>query len=513
MSNTNFQTFHQMGSAINSVVRQATGRDNVQNIDMDYVTVAQNKRLMEEIITGNPASFVTNIVGPLDYLMAKINPVQDLHGYENPWPAGGGKNLADFTDGYGINNDGSLGVSTKRSATLTPIKIESGKSYVVSSVSASFIYAVFNGETLVRRVAQVLSGSVLDTSDGTDLYVCGYSGSDIAVTAEGNKLMVEEGTTPSATYYPYSNICPISGWDSANVSRTGKNLLKNEIDDGTNRGITFAKNADGTVSVSGTNDGTVYSSRRITDGFQTIAGIEYTLSGGYSNTVFIRNITAGISSGDNPVTFTGDGTAHIFEIRVSKDYAISGTVIVKPMISIGNATEYEPYTGQTYPITFPVSAGTVYGGTLTVNKDGTGELVVDRAVVDLGTLAWQSWYETDSLIFNVSLPGKTQQRANPDCISSMYKYRSVVVLWSNLLNGEMTGNTANDRIYIRNNAYNNNESFKEGMNGIQLVYTLATPVTYQLTNQQVIETLKGVNNIWADTGDVTVMYKNYEEVI
>ena len=41
--NTNSQTIHQMGQAINAVVRQATGRDAVQNIDMDFVTVAQNK--------------------------------------------------------------------------------------------------------------------------------------------------------------------------------------------------------------------------------------------------------------------------------------------------------------------------------------------------------------------------------------------------------------------------------------------------------------------------------------
>lgn len=42
------------------------------------------------------------------------------------------------------------------------------------------------------------------------------------------------------------------------------------------------------------------------------------------------------------------------------------------------ATAYEPYSGQTYDITFPTEAGTVYGGTLDAPK---GELVVDRAMV------------------------------------------------------------------------------------------------------------------------------------
>lgn len=41
--------------------------------------------------------------------------------------------------------------------------------------------------------------------------------------------------------------------------------------------------------------------------------------------------------------------------------------------------------------------------------------------------------------------------------------------------------------------------------GAQVVYELATPQSYQLTPQQVV-TLLGVNNIWCDTGDTTVVY-------
>jgi hypothetical protein len=38
-------------------------------------------------------------------------------------------------------------------------------------------------------------------------------------------------------------------------------------------------------------------------------------------------------------------------------------------------------------------------------------------------------------------------------------------------------------------------------NHLQVVWKLATPVTYQLTQGQV-KTLLGVNNIWADTGNI-----------
>ena len=42
-------------------------------------------------------------------------------------------------------------------------------------------------------------------------------------------------------------------------------------------------------------------------------------------------------------------------------------------------------------------------------------------------------------------------------------------------------------------------------NPMHLVYELATPVTYQLTPQE-IKTLLGVNNIWSDAGNTAVTY-------
>ena len=40
----------------------------------------------------------------------------------------------------------------------------------------------------------------------------------------------------------------------------------------------------------------------------------------------------------------------------------------------------------------------------------------------------------------------------------------------------------------------------------QLVYELATPITYHLTPQE-ITSLLGVNNVWADTGNSDVEYR------
>lgn len=85
MSNTNFQTFHQMGQAINEVVRQATGRDNVQNIDMEHITVAQNHYYQDVDVSGRVVSFHAGAAGlPLEKCVVQIEPVQEGSGDPSP---------------------------------------------------------------------------------------------------------------------------------------------------------------------------------------------------------------------------------------------------------------------------------------------------------------------------------------------------------------------------------------------------------------------------------------------
>lgn len=217
MPNVNRQTIYQMGNVVNDVVKQATGRDPVQAISMDYVTVEQNKLLGIETHSGAEVTFVTLRSVPLLSLVADITAKQDLHGYDYPWPGGGGKNLGNFIDGYGIGDDGSISESSSRCATVDPIIIDQSISYVVSGVEGTaFIYSVWNNDTLVRRVSDVASGTVLNVSDGTSLYVCAYKANEDATVAQ-NKPQVELGTTPT-TYAPYSNICPITGYTGCNTS-------------------------------------------------------------------------------------------------------------------------------------------------------------------------------------------------------------------------------------------------------------------------------------------------------
>lgn len=47
-------------------------------------------------VTGAIVTFVTSKAAPLINLTATLSPSQDLHGYDSPWPAGGGANKFDY---------------------------------------------------------------------------------------------------------------------------------------------------------------------------------------------------------------------------------------------------------------------------------------------------------------------------------------------------------------------------------------------------------------------------------
>ena len=156
--------------------------------------------------------------------------------------------------------------------------------------------------------------------------------------------------------------------------------------------------------------------------------------------------------------------------------------------------------GTTYPITFPTSAGMVYGGTLDVMS---GVLTVDRAMVDLGTLTW-AYYNNG--IFRTPTINGMKYIFFPNWLCSAYiiGYTTNFAGWLKRNNqiGFLEGYAS---IICMNTAYTDAASFTAAMNGQTLVYDLATPIEITLPSTQ-IDTLFGTNNIWADAGNVSVDY-------
>lgn len=133
---------------------------------------------------------------------------------------------------------------------------------------------------------------------------------------------------------------------------------------------------------------------------------------------------------------------------------------------------------------------TVYGGTLNVTS---GELTVDRAMVDLGTLTWNYYLSRMYARINNIMVGTTKILCSNYKTSQEHSFT--------VPDGCITAQNGDNAIIIYDSNYTNKDAFKTAMNGVQLVYELATPQTYQLTPTQV-STLLGQNNIFADCGQI-----------
>ena len=155
---------------------------------------------------------------------------------------------------------------------------------------------------------------------------------------------------------------------------------------------------------------------------------------------------------------------------------------------------------ETISISWQSEAGTVFGGTIDV---ATGLLTVDRAIVDLGTLSWrQISTQSPHWRFWAYLSEMLQ---NSTLVSTQYVQITPGSQWNGSIGVATQLIADTPAVMVSDERYETAADFKTAMSGVQLVYQLATPQTYQLTPQQ-LKTLYGTNNVWADTGDTSVTY-------
>lgn len=480
----------------------------------------------EKTVSGDIVTINDAVDAPVIDLTAAIEPVQDLHGYDYPWAAGAGKNLFNADDTT-INNFSRSGTTFTNSDTDSRTEfycyfgLQKNGSFVVpyqklfqASTPGKYSGSFTTSED-VDTIAIKHNGSQRDfviytpfTGTGTFTLSMDVIGAD-PTTVGGlsfKEVQIESGST-ATSYAPYSNICPITGWSGVNVTRAGKNLVDDSVlaYQGTNatkieNGYSFTSKAQQYTTgfqFSKPLEGVYTVSAKVKNGTGTNFRIKIHYSDGTTSS---SNMTG--SSADF-VLLTKVSTAGKMIDAIQYDWTNTGTFdVIELQLEAGSSvTSYIPYQGTTYSISFS-SAGTVYGGTLDVT---TGLLTATMATVNLGTLAWDygnnsgGW--ANSVFFaNVSDKAKN----NRNMISSIYTVTIGNVV-TGINNNTMTVSN-NSFVYIRNDAYSDAPTFKTAMSGVQLVYELATPIVYHLTPVE-IRTLLGVNNIWADTGDVTVTYK------
>ena len=155
----------------------------------------------------------------------------------------------------------------------------------------------------------------------------------------------------------------------------------------------------------------------------------------------------------------------------------------------------------TYPVSWQTEAGTVYGGYF--NSD-TGVLTVTHEIQNLDDLNWFKNGETITFYSEI-LDGYLGQTADFKC--SCYEPSVNGGYNASNLKVSLRDNGTQIRIWIADNSYSTSADFKNSLTGQKITLPLATPVTYQLTAQE-INTLLGDNNIWCDTGDCEVTYRS-----
>ncbi len=311
------------------------------------------------------------------------------------------------------------------------------------------------------------------------------------------------------------NVRPISGWTEAKVTRTGKNLLP-KFSNHSASGLTFSVGEDGSVSVSGTSTaGNVSVNYWLPDTLvKMLAGKTVMLSGGGSSAAYIQmrlvasSTTYKTTAASGKVSFAVP--ADVTQIRVDINVPTSGTTVSSvfyPQLEFGSTdTAYEPYAGTTLPISWQSEAGTVYGGTLDVL---TGVLTVDRRFTTIG--AENVTAVAGSNYANFQITPTTQNKAESisnkfEVISSAYKGQSFDTASASDDNYLFTS-SGNIRIKDTTHASLSAGDYKTLMQDVQICYYLATPAATVQLDPETLSTLLGENNIWADAGDVDLIYR------
>lgn len=198
-------------------------------------------------VSGPIASFRSN-GDPLQSLLVNIDPVQDLHGYDNPWPAGGKGNVMppnttnETKSNNGITIKAENGVYTISGTATADFRITfplldgftipksilrggDGCAYFFNTASTGLNFAFMDGNTQIDTWGLVPANRTTSTYATMGGMHCDsikfYGASGLSASLTVSPMITNDGTTDKTAFVLYQNICPISGWDGMTVYHSG----------------------------------------------------------------------------------------------------------------------------------------------------------------------------------------------------------------------------------------------------------------------------------------------------
>lgn len=307
-----------------------------------------------------------------------------------------------------------------------------------------------------------------------------------------------------------SNVRPISGWSGANVSVCGVNQF--------NKNATFVNAyCDYNTKIVSNNDmrSAIIPIKSGISYKIIVGGLNQGMKRyGYTKDIpqigdilYNSNGVAGIEEyNDGDVITVPNGFNYLFITFYRYNVATDSFDDVKNAFGINypsTDTSYHAYNGHTYTIPFQDSQGNpieVYGGELDV-VNGTSGNKKTLASVDLGTLNWA--LENGVFRLNESIGAKltTDTSAVANMMCSHYKTVSQNAMGLSSTDHCIAGLNWSNGVRVKDSDYTTVDDFKTAMNGVKLVYELATPSTF--TSQPTsIKSLEGTNNVWGDCGQI-----------
>lgn len=483
--------------------------DGTSDHGIENQAVVKGLNTKASVITDTASGEIVTVPDGAEGIAAKslvvhMEPIQDLHGYDYPWPAGGGKNLLPYDlNWYNSGNDLASGKAFWVKAGVYAL------SFIESSATSWrwYIKAFNEDKTEVSTAGDEISGlpySAVAKGYQTEANITnkkisftvlkdcnlafGIRLGDGTTSSTFTNCQLETGTEQTS-YAPYSNECPISGRTGVMAYRTGVNVWDEEWELGTIN------------STTGVNEPAV-STIRSKNYISVLPNTDYYVRS--NATIGFRFYDAdhgyiGYSVGSNVVKKTPANCRYMRFIAIS-------TTTYNHDISINypaTDTDYHAYTGASYPVSWQSEAGTVYGGTLDIMS---GVLTVDRVMVEFdGT--------------NGTFKTGTINYLRYDPISSIrpdYSRRTETVSnqYHNISSGAQTDQairiaTDNTIILVYDSRFTSESAMRTllSQNPVQIVYPLRPQniQTYQLTPIEVAMLL-GVNNVFSDSGSIDLVY-------
>lgn len=484
--------------------------------------------------TGTIARFLSPSSKPVKSIVCNIEPVQDLHGYDNPWPAGGGTNILPLKDGtYTLGATGvTVTVSNSvisfsgtavsgggRTVKLTDdFTLAAGTYFIKTNSDSDATIYINNANT--NAAINTGDNRSFTLSEDTSVYagVNVVSGTAYASKKANPTLNVGNAAQPFA---PYSNLCPISGFTGLNVYGTGKNLLPNPL----------AYSSKGVLSKT---DGIFLKAGKYTIAFDSVNATNWRY--------FIKCFNA-----DGTILFTGNEITGIEQRGTLQGYLSSSNVTYKALtftlnldcsvsfammfgdlsassvftasrLNFGSTAEpYEAYVGTTLPVSWQSEAGTVYAGYLSIDKDGGctltgthGKVTFDAnnmptKITEAGMAAALGGKTRILLEFSPMSRGGGASVVDA-LLCDKYKTISAGAMYTGVMGCSLRDNVKTG-FYIYNPDIQGVEAWTTEIqtNGITFCYPLATPVTYTLSSVTVPSTVQGENNWWHDAnGNITI---------